>query len=61
MLVIKQTADNSNVIDVFTGKGWTNWSRFEVSMQQGKFRLKLIKGVPMIREEFRQLLEQLNK
>lgn len=50
-----------NMLDVFTGKGWTQWSRFEVSFNHNRLNLKLIKGSPMSKADFRQLYEDLNK
>jgi hypothetical protein len=44
-----------NTVDVFTGKGWENWSRFQL---QGK-QLKLIKGQPLSKEDYTKLRAEL--
>ena len=56
---VKRLGDN--VLDVFTDKGWENWSRFEVAFQRGRLTLKLIKGKPMTQEAFKTLITELNK
>jgi hypothetical protein len=52
---------NDATIDVFTGNGWNNWSRFEVSYRSSRLSLKLVKGQPMKKEEYSKLYEELNK
>lgn len=52
---------NDTTIDVFTGKGWDNWTRFEVSHKHGRLFLKMVKGTPMSKEDFKKLYEELNK
>ena len=59
MIVIKKA--NEKTLDVFTGIGWNNWSRFMVDFQKGRLSLKLIKGQPMRKEAFQQLYQELNK
>ena len=59
MIVVKQASDT--VVDVFTGKGWSNWTRFEVQHKQGKLHLRLVKGSPMSKEDFHNLYEDLSK
>lgn len=51
---------NDTTIDVFTGKGWSNWTRFEVSHKHNKLFLKMVKGTPMSKEDFHQLYETLS-
>ena len=45
---------DAKFIDVFTGKGWDNYSRFE---HMGKY-LKLVKGVGVSDEEYKELLRR---
>jgi hypothetical protein len=52
---------NEKTLDVFVGKGWTGWSRFEAAFNHGKLLLRLVKGSPMRKEDFKQLYEELNK
>ena len=52
---------NDNVIDVFCDKGWNNWSRFEVEKKGSRMMLKLVKGLPMTQENFKQLYTELTK
>lgn len=52
---------NDNTVDVFTGLGWSNWSRFEVEFKSKRLMLKLVKGQPMKKEDFSKLYEDLNK
>ena len=54
---IKQVA--KNILDVFTGQGWLNWSRFHVKYHEGKAYPKLIKGQPLNKEDFDDLCKQL--
>ena len=49
---------NESTIDVFTGIGWAQWSRFEVKFENNRGTLKLIKGRPMDKTDFRQLYQQ---
>lgn len=51
---------NDKTIDVFVGKGWNNWSRFNIEYQKGRMLLKLIKGSPMRNEDFKELFTQLS-
>lgn len=46
---------SKNVVDVFTGKGWENWTRFE---RQGK-HLKMVGGQPVSEAEYKELLTRL--
>lgn len=48
------------VVDVFWGKGWTQWARFEIKYFNGKIHLGLIKGVSMPKEVFSQLYSSLS-
>lgn len=50
---------NESIIDVFTGTGWTQWSRFEVAFDKGRGSLKLVKGRPMDKADFRNLYQAL--
>lgn len=50
-----------NIIDVFTGGGWNSWSRFEVSYVNNRVSLKLIKGQPMSRADYKALYEEMSK
>lgn len=52
---------NDQLIDVFVGKGWTNWSRFYVVYDKGRLHLKLVKGSPMTREDFNELYQLVSK
>jgi hypothetical protein len=58
-MLIKKASDK--VVDVFIGVGWTGWSRFAVEFPHGKLHLKLTKGQPMKKEEFKQLYEEMSK
>lgn len=58
-IVIKPV--NEQLVDVFVGNGWNHWSRFYKSFNQGKLFLKLVKGVPMSKEDFRNLYEEMSK
>ena len=58
-MVIRHLSDM--VIDVFTGNGWVNWSRFEIVNMKGKKSLKLIKGFPMEKSNFQTLYTEVNK
>lgn len=42
---------NENVVDVFRGRGWENWSRFE---KVGN-HFKMISGAPLTTQEYLQL------
>ena len=50
---------NESLIDVFCGVGWNQWSRFEVKFENGRGVLKLVKGRPMEKAEFRQLYQEI--
>ena len=50
---------NESLIDVFCGIGWNQWSRFEVKFENGRGVLKLVKGRPMEKAEFRQLYQEI--
>lgn len=52
---------NDTTIDVFTGKGWDEWSRFHVSFVKDRLFLKLVKGRPMSKENFSTLYKSLVK
>ena len=39
------------VVDVFTGTGWSNWSRFLIKDN----KITLIKGQPVSKEVYKQL------
>lgn len=58
-IVVKKADEKT--LDVFTGKGWVNWSRFEVHFNHNKLGLKLIKGTPMRKEDYKQLYKELSK
>lgn len=51
--------DDGKKVDVFTGKGWGNWTRFEVTRSNGKAFLKKVAGQPMSNEDFKALCEAL--
>lgn len=51
---------NEACVDVFVGAGWSNWSRFNIVFEKGRMSLKLVKGKPMMKEEFKQLYQQLS-
>lgn len=53
--------NDTNLIDVFCGNGWTHWSRFAVERQQGRVHLKLIKGAPMAPEDFKTLYQSVSR
>lgn len=59
-MLIKRIND-TNLVDVFCGNGWTNWSRFAIENQGGRLHLKLLKGVPMKQEDFKSLYQQLSR
>lgn len=40
-------------VDVFTGTGWYNWTRFEVRRIKGRVFLNKINGKPIKDEEFK--------
>lgn len=50
---------NETTIDVFTGTGWNNWSRFEVKKFNGKPHLTLVKGQPMSKADFSTLFKEI--
>lgn len=50
-MFIKQL--NKNTVDVFTGNGWENWSRFDLS--QGF--PKLVSGNALPDEEYKEVLK----
>jgi len=52
---------NENVVDVFTGKGWDNWTRFEIKFIKGKVYPKKIGGQAMESRDFQTLLTELTK
>lgn len=56
---IKRLGDN--ILDVFTGNGWNMWSRFEVSFVHNRLHLKLVKGQPMSKADYKSLYEVINK
>lgn len=56
-LVIRHLSEN--VVDVFVDKGWSNWTRFEVKRVKGKPYPNKIAGKPMTREQFQQLITEL--
>lgn len=60
--MIIKVANNGTpaVLDVFTGQGWNNWSRFEATMNKGKIFLKLVKGTPMAKDDFATLYQTLS-
>jgi hypothetical protein len=43
------------LVDVFTGKGWNNWSRFELKDR----KIVLVKGQPVSKEVYKQLWSEL--
>jgi len=48
-----------NHCDVFFGKGWENWTRFEIKRIKGKvFPIKL-QGAPLPSETFKELCKNL--
>jgi hypothetical protein len=58
-ILVKKASET--VLDVFTGKGWSNWSRFDLIHEKGRPILKLIKGKPMSKEDFKQLYSEVCK
>lgn len=42
---------NNGLVDVFTGMGWTNWSRFKIEDR----KIVLVKGQPVSKEVYKQL------
>ena len=46
-------------IDVFTGVGWYNWSRFDIKRIKGKVFLHKVNGKPLKAEEFKELCQHL--
>jgi hypothetical protein len=58
--VIQVKKLNEKTIDVFSGIGWNNWSRFDVAFEKGRLSLKLVKGKPMTKEDFRTLYQELS-
>ncbi len=52
---------NETTVDVFTGVGWNNWSRFNVVFEGGRGSLKLVKGRPMLKDDFKQLYSEIFK
>jgi hypothetical protein len=50
---------DERTIDVFCGLGWNQWSRFEVQFDKGRGSLKLVKGRPMDKVDFRNLYQEL--
>lgn len=53
--------ESKQYIDVFVDKGWNHWSRFEVAFVKGRLMLKLVKGKPMLKEQFKQLYDDLSR
>ena len=51
---------NETCIDVFSGIGWSQWSRFNVEFQNKRLSLKLVKGQPMRKEDFQSLYKELS-
>ena len=56
-IVVKKV--NDTTIDVFSGNGWSGWTRFLVEFKNNRLLLKLIKGQPMRNEAFSQLYQEL--
>lgn len=46
---------NPYVIDVFTGFGWDNWTRFQIIKTKGRQFLKKIAGISVTAEEMETL------
>ena len=44
---------SNGIVDVFTGRGWKNWSRFQI---EGN-KLVLKKGSPVDKQVYKQLWE----
>lgn len=42
-----------NLFDVFCGKGWDNWTRFEVVANNNRRLLKFVSGASVPEEEMR--------
>lgn len=42
-------------VDVFTGKGWDNWTRFETNGRS----LKMVAGTRVTKDEYSKLMEML--
>lgn len=55
--LLRPVADN--VVDVFLGEGWENWTRFEIKRMKGKVFLKKLNGKPLKEQEFKDLCMQL--
>jgi hypothetical protein len=53
-MVIKQV--NQEIIDVFCGQGWLNWTRFEKTYLRGSLMLGKIKGRSLTPNEFKSLI-----
>lgn len=52
---------SDSIVDVFTGKGWENWTRFEIKHIKGKVYPKKIGGKAMDSKDFQTLLTELTK
>lgn len=50
---------SNRVFDVFWGKGWDNWARFEKKYFNGKLHLQLLKGIPMRQHDFKTLIDSM--
>ena len=50
---------NPDVVDVFTGKGWENWSRFELKRMKGRVYPQKVGGKSLTQDQFKELCESL--
>jgi len=50
-----------DVVDVFTGKGWDNWTRFKVKRIKGRVYLEKLNGQSLDSGVFKQLCSDLEK
>ncbi len=50
---------DNDTVDVFTGKGWDNWTRFTIKRMKGKVFLSKVSGQSLDREVFKKLCKEL--
>ena len=50
---------DESTVDVFTGQGWGNWTRFSIKRANGKVFCTKIAGKPMDSDDFKLLCQTL--
>ena len=54
-MIVKRLTTPGNIIDVFTGSTWNNWTRLAIIKHKDDVFLKYIRGITMTPSEFKEL------